>query len=75
MSHSKKTALIQVGAKNFISQIFFLWVFSFIRLLRRAKEIKDLALILCKTDTAILNENLLDNNWKLELKTASKQNR
>jgi hypothetical protein len=75
MSEQKPIRSFRVGSGNFISQIFFLWVFWFILLLRRTKDLKDLALNLRNTETARFNDKILDEKWKEEIARASKQNR
>lgn len=80
----KKTKKIQkttttrsfvVGTGNIISQLFFFWVFIFIFLLRRTKDISKLYLVLRKNDTAAFNDELLEKKWEEEKKMALKQNR
>lgn len=66
---------MMVGSGNFVSQIFFAWVFWFIFAIRRKKHLKDLNLSLRETETASFNDKILDKEWKNEIETASKQNR
>jgi hypothetical protein len=68
----KKT---KVGAGNFVSQLFFFWVFPFIWKIRRVKDLKELFLTLRKSETAQYNDKKLEKNWKKEITTAAKQNR
>jgi hypothetical protein len=70
-----KVNLIRVGSGNFISQIFFLWMFRFIPVIRRTKDLKDLQLALRRTETANYNDDILDRRWKEELALANKENR
>lgn len=72
----KKTAQnMIVGSGNFISQLFFAWVFWFIYCVRRKKHLKDLNLSLRKTETASFNDKILDKEWKKETELAAKENR
>lgn len=75
MSELKARRKVRVGAGNFVSQLFFLWVFSFIIIIRRTKDFANLDLRLRKTETAALNDEILDRKWKEEVKIAEKQNR
>jgi hypothetical protein len=71
----QKVNLIRVGAGNFISQLFFLWLFRFILIVRRTKELKDLHMSLRRSETANYNDDILDRRWKEEVALAAKQNR
>jgi hypothetical protein len=64
-----------VGAGNIISQLFFLWMFPFIIVVRRAKDLKKLNLRLRQTESASFNDDLLASKWKAEVEWAAKQNR
>ncbi|CAF0866320.1 unnamed protein product, partial [Brachionus calyciflorus] len=75
MKESKRIRQIQVGSGNFVSQLFFAWVFWFILKLRSTKNIKDLNLTLKKTETAAHNDTILDKEWKKEINCAQKANR
>jgi hypothetical protein len=75
MTEQKPIRSFRVGSGNFVSQIFFLWVFWFILLLRRTKDLKDLTLNLRNTETASFNDKILDEKWKEEINLAAKQNR
>ena len=67
---------IQVGSKNFISQLFFIWVFRFIYLLRSDKSnFKNINLNLCDTETAAYNDDILEKKWQEEKLRAIKENR
>ena len=63
---------IRVGSGNFISQLFFFWIFSFILIIRKAKDLKELPLLLRKTETTAFNDEILDKRWKEELEYAKK---
>lgn len=71
----KSSKARHVGAGNFVSQIFFIWVFWLIVLIRKAKDITDLHLTLRQTETAMFNHATLDSKWKEEQDRASRQNR
>lgn len=72
---SKKHRL-QVGTNNFISQLFFVWLFPFIFRLRRDKSnFKDIELLLRKSEQAEFNDTILDKKWQKEIQKAAKQNR
>lgn len=78
MSQSSKVKpmrQIKIGPGNIVSQIFFLWVFLFIFVLRRTKDIKELAISLRKKDTCRFNDDNLEKNWSREKERASKENR
>lgn len=67
---------IQVGSKNFLSQLFFIWVFRFIYVLRRDKsDFKNINLNLCDTETSIYNDDILEKKWQEEKLRAIKDNR
>jgi hypothetical protein len=59
--------VITVGSGNFLSQLFFAWVFPFVWTLRRTKDIKLVSLILRVSESALLNEKLLDEKWSKEI--------
>jgi hypothetical protein len=61
---------VTVGAGNIFSQVFFLWVFRFILILRRAKDLKNLILVLRKTETSDYNDELLEKKWSEEKERA-----
>jgi hypothetical protein len=75
VDQKKRARLVQIGSGNFISQLFFLWVFWLIPIVRRTKNLKDLHFALRKTETSDYNDQILDKAWKAELALASKQNR
>ena len=64
-----------IGSKNVVSQILFFWVFSFILLLRKTKDLKDLVLYLKDEDTANFNDAKLEKNWEKEKLKAKEKNR
>jgi hypothetical protein len=70
MTEFKKVFTFQVGSGNFISQLFFLWVFQFILVLRKFKDIKWLILILRKSETSDYNDQILEIKWIEEKKRA-----
>lgn len=71
-----KMRRIRVGSGNFLSQLFFLWVFPFIFRLRRDKSnFKDIELYLRASETAKNNDTILDKKWQEELRRAAEQNR
>lgn len=73
---SGKTHKIRVGTKNFLSQIFFVWVFRFIFRLRRDKsDFKNIDLNLCDTETCVYNDDILEKWWKDEKQKAANENR
>ena len=63
---SKKKSAYIVGSGNVISQFFFLWIFKFIFILRKTKDMKELLLELRKSETADYNDCLLEKKWSLE---------
>ncbi len=71
-----KTEKVQfnVGAGNFISSTFFLWVFQLIVLLRRVGDINNLQLTLRKVDTSDYNDQILDVKWTQEKLRAKNKN-
>ncbi len=71
-----KTEKVQfnVGAGNFISSTFFLWVFQLIVLLRRVGDINNLQLTLRKADTSDYNDQILDVKWTQEKLRAKNKN-
>ena len=67
MTESKKSNITktinnkyQVGSGNIISQTFFLWIFRFILILRKTKDLKELLLVLRKTETSDYNDRILE---------------
>lgn len=78
MSDSKKPIKIRniiVGAGNIFSQLFFIWLFKFIWIIRRDKDFKNLNLILRDSETSHINDDILEKKWKEEMKKASENNR
>ncbi len=71
----KKQKNVKVGSGSLISQIFFFWVFKFAVIARRAKDFKELKLVLRKKDTCVFNDDLLDKKWQEEIVLAAKQKR
>ena len=73
---STKLNRIRVGTGFVLSQLFFVWVFKFIFLLRRDKSnFKNVELFLRKSETAEANDEILDKKWQEEIKNANKENR
>ena len=70
-----KPKSIVVGSGNYISQLFFFWVFRLIYIVRKTKDIKEIQFKLRKTETADANDKLLDKKWKEELQLAAEKNR
>lgn len=70
-----KKRKVKLGPGNFVSQLFFFWVFMIILVIRRAKEIKDVCLILRKRETCQFNDEKLERKWEQEKKQALKENR
>jgi len=70
-----KVRKVTVGAGNFVSQLFFFWVFYFIWILRRTKNMKDLLLSLRKSEKAKVNDEFLGVKWMHEKDQAKKENR
>jgi hypothetical protein len=68
-----KVRCIKIGPSNFISQLFFLWIFWLIPILRHAKDLKDLNLILRKKTKTDYNDAILDKAWKKELLSAAQK--
>ena len=66
----KKLRKFQVGAGNIISSIFFFWVFRFIFALRKTKDLKQLILVLRKTETSDYNDQILEEKWSQEKQRA-----
>jgi hypothetical protein len=64
----------KIGAGNFISSTFFLWVFQLIVLLRRVGDINNLQLTLRKADTSDYNDQILDVKWTQEKLRAKNKN-
>jgi hypothetical protein len=72
MKEAKKPKPIIVGSGNPLSQLFFFWVFRFIILLRKTKDIKDLLLVLRPTEQADYNDKILEIKWAEEKERALK---
>jgi hypothetical protein len=72
---TKSSRSFVIGAGNFISQILFFWVFIFVFVLRRSKDLSGLYLVLRENDTASLNDELLEKKWEEEKQLAVKKNR
>lgn len=71
-----KTRELLVGSKNFISQLFFLWVFKFIFRLRNDKsDLKNFVFRLRKSERADVNDDILNKKWQEEISLAATQNR
>lgn len=70
-----KKKLMYVGTGNIFSQLFFIWLFKFIWILRRSKDFNGINLRLRKTETSSFNDDVLGNKWKLEKDQAFKENR
>ena len=67
------TKAIVVGSGNVVSQFFFLWVFRFIWVLRRSKDLKDLIFLLRETETSEYNDELLEAKWSVEKERAAQK--
>jgi hypothetical protein len=75
MTELKEKRFLRVGSGNIVSQLFFFWLFPFIFAIRRTKDIKDLHLILRKTETSSYNDELLEKSWRAEKENAAKNNK
>ena len=64
-----------VGSGNFFAQIFFVWVFKLAIVVRKVKDLKDLGLLLRKSEKTVFNDEILDKKWKEEIVFAAKQKR
>ena len=64
-----------VGSGNFISQIFFLWLFRFIFKVRSSKDLKEFVFKLRKSETADKNDQILDKTWSQEKERAMHKNK
>lgn len=73
-NHPISIKKVLIGS-NFISQIFFFWVFCFILTLRKTKDLKNLCFLLKNTETTAYNDDLLEKRWKEEKERAVKLNR
>jgi hypothetical protein len=71
----KRTHSILVGPSNYISDLFFFWVFSLITVLRNITNFKDLNLLLRECDTAAYNDNVLEEKWEQEKQKAKRNDR
>ena len=72
----QKSHRLQVGSKNFISQLFFLWVFPFVFRLRLDKSnFKNIDLFLRESESANYNDEILEIKWQEEIEQAKKENR
>jgi hypothetical protein len=71
----KKNTSVKVGAGNFISQLFFLWVFRLIMLIKRTKDLAGLNLVLKKSDRVKYNDRILEKQWTAEITKAKQKNR
>ena len=70
----KQTAkVVRVGSGNILSQIFFLWVFRFIIMLRQSQDLKNLIFVLRKTETSDYNDDILENKWSKEKERAQQK--
>lgn len=69
----ESTNKIKVGSGNILSQIFFLWVFRFIIILRQSKDLKNLIFVLRKTETSDYNDDILENKWSKEKERAQQK--
>ena len=63
------------GTNNYISQLFFIWVFFLIHAVKRTRNLKDLYLLLREKDTAAFNDNILEQKWTEEKLTAKSKGR
>ena len=64
---------VRVGSGNILSQIFFLWVFRFIIMLRQSQDLKNLIFVLRKTETSDYNDDILENKWSKEKERAQQK--
>ena len=71
----KRARSILVGPTNWISDLFFFWVFSLIVVLRNVTNFKDLNLLLRECDTASHNDNILEEKWEHEKQKAKLNDR
>jgi hypothetical protein len=72
-SQTKRT--LQVGPGNVVSQLVFFWVFKFIYIVRPLKDFKLVQLVLLATETANINDQMLEKRWKEECEQAAKKNK
>jgi hypothetical protein len=66
---------VEMGPGNFVSQLFFFWIFWLIPILRRKGDFKCLNLTLRKTEKTDYNDTILDKAWKKELLLAAQKKR
>jgi hypothetical protein len=71
----KKKTNVRVGSSNFVSQLFFLWVFWLIILIRRVRDLTELNFILKKCDMVNFNDRILEKQWADEVSRAAKKKR
>lgn len=72
---AKDKKLVRVGASNFLSHLFFVWVFRLIWLVRRLNGIDKISFYLRKSETSRHNDQVLEKKWREELERASKANK
>lgn len=73
--HKSVAKSMVVGTNNYISKLFFIWVFFLIHALKRTKNLKDLYLQLREKDTASFNDNILEKKWLKEKEVAKLKDR
>jgi hypothetical protein len=71
----KRKSSILVGTNNYFSDLFFIWVFSLIFVLRNITNFKDLNLMIRECDTASHNDNILEEKWEQEKQIAKRNDR
>lgn len=72
---NKKIKKVKVGPGNIVSQLFFFWVFPFILVVRKARDLKDILFVLRKKETCKYNDEVLEKAWSKEKEKAAKKNR
>ena len=70
-----KCRSIIAGTNNYISQLFFIWVFFLIHAVKRTTNFKELFLLLREKDTSAYNDNILEKKWAQEKETAKLKDR
>ncbi|ORX56503.1 P-loop containing nucleoside triphosphate hydrolase protein [Piromyces finnis] len=71
-NNNKKTEKISLSPHGYLSDLFFLWVFRFIRLCK-SFDVNNIQLLLGKTETAKYMGKKLYKSWRYEIGSHSRQ--
>lgn len=63
----RKKLKFTLGSSNFVSQLFFFWIFRLVQISSVGLDIRNVMLVLCPSETAKVTGDKLDYIWKEEM--------